>query len=372
MKFDIKELLSNKMIKTVIIGVMVVILLIIGISVYFSIKGRRINDYAALENVVLNAAERYYKENLDRLPKEIGATSSIDDVTLSTDKYMKEMVNIAPKGVSCRAEAFVKNVNGNYSYYVDLDCGDNYSSQTLSDYILANQQIVTTGAGLYENNGDYVYRGEFVNNYLSFAGRIYQIVSINSDKSITIINSTRDKKLDKPSWDDRYNPDSGYGKNGINDYKVSRIKEFLNDYVDSASFTDNDRSKLMYQSLCIGKVGENDIVSRNMECSETYDNQIIGLLPVSNFDFASLDSECTTVSSRSCQNYNYLSKFDTSWWTLTGSTEKTYRSYAVGYNSSAQVSMCSNESYPREVLRLTNLVGYSSGNGTEISPFVIK
>lgn len=372
MKFDIKELLSNKMVKTAIIVVMVVILLIIGISVYFSIKGRRINDYSVLENTVLNAAKKYYKENSDRLPKEIGSTSSIDDLTLSADGYMKEMINIAPKEVSCKAEAFVKNVNGAYSYYVDLDCGDNYNSETLADHILANQPVVTTGDGLYENNGDYVYRGEFVNNYLSFAGRIYQIVSVNSDKSITIINSTRDKKLDRPSWDDRYNPDSGYGKNGINDYTVSRIKEFLTDYVNGSAFSDSDRSKLMYQSLCIGKVGENDKLSRNMECSVTYDNQIIGLLPVSNFDYVSLDSECTTVSDKSCQNYNYLSKFDTSWWTLTGATEKTYRSYVVGYKSSATVSNCSNESYPREVLRLTNLVGYSSGNGTEMSPFVIK
>lgn len=372
MKFDIKELLNNKLFKMMIIVILVVILLIIGVSVYFSIKGRRISNYDSLENVVLKAAKSYYTENPERLPKEIGTTSSIDDVTLSTDGYMKEMVNIAPKGVSCRADAFVKNVNGSYSYYVDLDCGSNYNSETLADHILSNQQVVTTGDGLYENNGDYVYRGEYVDNYLNFAGRIYQIVSINSDKSITIINSTRDKDLDKPSWDDRYNPDSGYGKDGINDYTVSRIKDYLVDYVNGSSFSDGDRSKLMNQSLCIGKVGEKDIFTRNMECSTTYDNQIVGLLTVSNFDYASLDPECTTVANKSCQNYNYLSKFDSSWWTLTGTTEKTYRSYLVGFKSNAQASICSNEAYPREVLRLTDLVGYSSGNGTETSPFVIK
>lgn len=372
MKFDIKELLNNKMLKTAIIVVMVVVLLIIGVSVYFSVKGRRINDYTVLENVVLNAAKKYYTENSDRLPKEIGSTSSIDDVTLATDGYMKEMINIAPKEVSCRAEAFVKNVNGSYSYYVDLDCGDNYNSETLANYILANQPVVTTGDGLYENNGDYVYRGEFVNNYLSFAGRIYQIVSINSDKSITIINSTRDKNLSKPTWDDRFNSESGYGKDGVNDYTVSRIKDFLVDYVNGNSFTDKDRSKLMYQSLCIGKVGEKDSFSRNMECSVTYDNQIVGLLPVSNFAYVSLDDECTTAGSRNCQNYNYLSKFESNWWTLTGTTEKTYRVYVVGMKSNAQTTVCSNTAYPREVLKLTDLIGYASGNGSETSPFVIK
>lgn len=369
---NLKELLKQKYVKNMIIIIMVIILLFIGISIYFTIKGRRISDYSRLETVVYNAAKNYYSANPESLPKEIGATTSIDDATLSTEGYMKQMINIAPKNVDCKAVVTVKNVNGGFTYYTNLDCGKQFKSETLAEHILANQQIVTSGDGLYETNGDYVYRGEFPNNYITFAGKKYQIVSINSDKSITIINSTRKKDLERPVWDDRFNPESFGGQNGINDYGISRIKQYLNEYINGSAFKDSDRSKLMYQTLCIGKVGSLQKVDRNSECSQTLDNQIIGLLPISHYTYVSLDSQCNNVTSGSCQNYNYLSKFETSWWTLTASTDKSYKAYSVPNRGAVSSLNCSSRSYPREVLKLTDLVSYKSGNGSIDSPFEIK
>lgn len=370
MKFDIKELLSNKMFKMLLIVIMVIILIIVGISVFFAIKGTRVKSYEKLDTIVLNAGKKYYNSNTDLLPKEIGSEATVDATTLASEGYMKNLDNISPKGSVCTAEVKVINVNGNYHYASNLDCGSSYKSSNLTDYILTNEAVVAAGDGLYQDGSDYVYRGEYPNNYIEFSDELYRIVSINEDKSITIINSEREKTSIRSVWDDRYNPDRKYN-DGINDYTVSRIKDNLLDYLNGESFTDSDRSMLMYQNLCIGKVGEENI-NRNQECSQTFDNQIVGLLPISNYKYASLDINCTGATSASCQNYNYLAKFNANWWTITGGTARTSFAYAIQSSGKPYTSTCSNGAYLREVLRLTNNVMYVSGNGTIESPYVIK
>lgn len=372
MKLDFKEIFNNKITRMFLIVIGIIFLIIIAIGIYFGIKGRRIKSYERLEEVILVAGKNYYHDNKNSLPSDIGKTASVDDVTLSSSGYMKNLENISPKGSQCSATVTAKNVNGNYVYYSDLDCGENFKSQKLSDYILSNSQIVTEGDGLYENNGDYVYRGERPKNYIKFAGRKYRILSINSDKSISIISAHIIKNYEKPTWDDRYNSekDSTFG---INNYSLSRIKENLTNYInDNKYFKDSDRSKLMYQNLCVGSVKNADDVTRNVECYQVYENQIIGLLPVSNFKYASLDKECKYINSGSCQNYNYLSNYATSWWTLTPYSIDTYRAYLVEALGIPGPARCSTTAYPREVLKLTDLVAYSSGNGTKDAPFEIK
>ena len=54
--------------------------------------------------------------------------------------------------------------------------------------IIANEKIVTSGYGLYAVNGNYVYRGELVNNYVKFGKTLWRIVKITSNNNIVLIS----------------------------------------------------------------------------------------------------------------------------------------------------------------------------------------
>lgn len=369
---DIKEILNNKMVKMMLIVISVVVIIIVGVCIFFAIRGIRLNSYVKLENTILNAGKNYYRVHQDQLPIEVGAVASVDNTTLSSENFMKELANISPSGSECSAKVSVKNVNGNYIYYADLNCGDKYKSETLADGILKNSQIVAAGDGLYENNGDYVYRGEMPSNYINFADRLYRIVSINSDKTINVIAADYERNIVSVSWDDRYNIDKGYNV-GINDFSLSRIKDSLNSFINNSDyFNDVDKSKMMYQNLCIGRVGFKNPITRNVECSQTYDNQIIGLLPISNYVYASLDSNCKTPYDESCQNYNYLALYGQNWWTLTSAVDNSYQVYYVSSSGSVDLNNCFGFARMREVVKLTDLLGFKGGIGTIEDPFEIK
>ncbi len=363
----IKELLQNKLFKMLALVIAGLIVVIVIIVIVMAMMGRRVSNYADLEDKMISAAKEYYKKNNDRLPKEIGAKIEIDSSSLAEDGYMKELEKIAPKDATCTGKVTVKNVNQGYFYQAFLDCGEKYKTTKLSDYINNHENPVIVGPGLYEVNGKKAYRGENPKNYITFAGRTYRIVQINEDGTVDIIGTTRE---DRVVWDDRYNEDRNQNE-GINDYSVSRVRDTLLTYVNSDAFNDNQRSMLEPFSLCVGKVSEDALVTRGMECSEKLDNQIIGLLPVSYYTYASLDANCTTATHGTCENYNYL-VIDYQWWTLTADSNTSYRVYAVGPSSSAILTRGSSMGSIREVLRLTENTVYVKGDGSLENPYVIK
>ena len=66
--------------------------------------------------------------------------------------------------------------------------------------------MFTTGNGLYDLNGEKVYRGETVNNYVKLDNALFRIVKIIANNQILLI---ADDVLDSSSlpYDDRYNSD---------------------------------------------------------------------------------------------------------------------------------------------------------------------
>lgn len=369
MKFqiDIKELMNNKMFKMLAMVVASILVLVIVIMLVLSLRVKRVSGYAALEEKMISAAKDYYGENLDALPKEVGGKVEVDSATLTAGKYMKNITDLSPKGSVCSGKVVVKNVNQGYFYQAFVDCGESYQTTTFSNYIKSHVNTVAVGTGLYENGGNYIYRGESPNNYIKFAGRIYRIVQVNVDGTIQMIAT---EKSDRVVWDDRYNQERE-DTVGINDYRVSRLRDTLLSKVNSKMFSDSDRNMLEPFSICLGKVTEDTEVSLGMECSDTLDGQVIGLLPISSYIYASLDATCKTALDGTCQNYNYL-ETEYNWWTITGDAANTYKAYVVQMNSSAYNTRTASNAVAREVLRLTENSVYVSGDGTLENPYVIK
>ena len=86
---------------------------------------------------------------------------------------------------------------------------------------------------------------------------------------------------------------------------------------------------------------------------------------------ASIDPNCTSPASNTCQNYNYLVDFDNGWWLATGNSANSYETYRV--DSSGMIESLNASSYTatRPVIHLSKNITYKSGKGTEKKPYII-
>lgn len=348
----------------------IVILIIIILLVYNALFVK--TGYKDIETKLVNAAKNYYADNSSILPKNDNEEVSISDSSLTSAGYLKSMNELTKdiKGnTTCTATVIVSYANGEYRYTPLLDCGKEYSTKTLSSYIKANEAKVFDGQGLYELNGQLVYRGENPNNYIKFAGKNWRIVKIDNEQTVLILNEKNEKNV----WDDRFNTERDR-EDGINDYKVSRIYDNLtNMYNESKLISDSSKNLLVARSLEIGKRYSTDVYNDgSIERGELLENQYIGLLPVYDYINASIDSNCNTAENASCANYNYLVNFDYSWWTMTADASNTYRVYRVTMDGALELTRAISNAQIRPVVSLAKDVIYVKGIGTEENPYIIK
>ena len=239
----------------------------------------------------------------------------------------------------------------------------------LNDLILDN--VVTSGNGLYNINGEYYYRGDNVNNYVIFDGLLWRILKINKDNSIKLIEV---KRRDPIVWDDRYN-ETTQSNTGINNYYFndlsSRIKENLDSLYKSEILLTNDaKGFLKSTTLCIGKRNIEDITTDgSTECSITLDNQYYGLIQLNEYLIASLDTNCVNATSTACSNYNYLADFPNSYWTLTANSDNDNQVYKI--NSTVMSTGAGNSGMARVVINISENVNVT-GEGTLEKPYLIS
>lgn len=353
-----------------LIGGIVIIILIFFVFNIIGTKFFAKNSYTQIENVMKNAAIKYYNDNKDDLPKNNGDSEEIDDSTLSDKKYMKSMERLLnDKKKSCIGNVRVTNVNNNYKYTSILDCGDDYKTISFIDYLKENNEIVDNGDGMYSLNGNLVYRGENVNNYVSINGKTFRIIKIEEDEIVLILSD----KLVSSNWDNRYNSEKK-SKVGINEYGVSRIYEYLQELFEGEEFLTSE-NKLLLTSFNVS-IGKRDITSTDksgdVENAEVYENQFIGLIPVYDFLNASLDSNCVSTNSTACVNYNYLVNFDRSYWTSTGDVNTTHKVYKIDTGLGVELSNASTSALIQPVIHISNDAMYVSGDGSLNSPYEIK
>lgn len=351
------------------VGLLVVVILIALLINVFSGEKK---SYASAEDTLKQAAIEYYKVHDYLLPGADGEEKVVTDKELVESKFMNDLSTYVPKGATCTAKVLVKKSGETYSYTPYLDCGKDYYSIQLYKSLLDPKNIVTSGDGLYQMNGEYVYRGEKVNNYVKFDNKNWRVVRITAQNQIVLIYDRYDYKT---IWDDRYN-DLRRANSGINDYLVSRLKDYMgNLYNDSKFLSNTAKEKLDSYDLCIGKRSDTDQVNDgSIECAQVLKDQKIGLLPVYQYINASLDPVCQSVEHLRCQNYNYLSTGDETddWWTITATSENTYGIYAVNYNGTISYSEGRANAYARPVVYLNSNAMQLKGNGTKENPYIVK
>lgn len=364
---------KKKMIKMMVILIAIVIGGILLLMFITSLGGGS-KSYEEIEEIMVSAAESYFADHPENLPKKDGGTQTVDVSVLVAEERMKDLSKYTDS--ICTGTVKVEKSGSTYLYVPKLNCGEYYVSQELHDKVRDDNDIVSSGYGLYNKGGNYVFRGENVNNYVQLDNALWRIIKITSSDNLVLV-------LDEPlgtliPWDDRYNQETSYNA-GINNYSSSRIKEKLEELytttdedITSVFLSDSDKSKLVSFNMCTGKRAEDETgVEQAVECTEVVRDQKVGLLTAADYMNASIDTSCTTAASLNCQNYNYLIT-DTNWWLVTASPKNTYSAYMVEANSGLKVSNTLMYARLRPVIYLNTNVLYKSGTGTQSDPYTVK
>lgn len=372
-KDDNSDELKRFILKLMLIigGGVLLLILILGISSMFTKKSY---SYDEIEKVMVEAAEAYLNEHPDAKAIAETRTVEVPVANLVAAGKMNDLSYYVGSGVSCNGKVIISKVSSEYIYTPHLNCGDNYSSTPLYAKVLEDSPTTTSGYGLYSMNGEKVFRGEVVNNYVQLEKALWRIIKIDSSNNAILIKETGINYT--APWDNRYNDTIGYNV-GINTYATSRIKEYLeasyNETKESELFlSSNDKSKLLAYDVCVGSRATNSKTNTNaIECQTKENNQKMGLLTVSDYINASVDPKCITAESLTCQNYNYLVKNFT-WWLTTPVTGTTDKSYSISAKGEIKTSQTGDYYYIRPVIKLNSTVTVSGGTGTEADPYIVK
>lgn len=361
-----KDLIKKMLI---ILGVITIVAIVFFVVVAVIRGSSSKASYDKIRGDMVSAAKKYYDSLEVKLSS--GEEMSVTTEELIQKKYLDDYSEKLDEGVSCSGVISIHNNFDNMLYVPKLDCGDAYKDITLVDKIKELEPVVTENDGLYGMYDSLVYRGEYVNNYLEFAGESWTILKINSDGTIRAImnKNTGDSVL----WDDRYNTSAG--KNyGLNNYDNSRLKEYM-DSLDYGNWILSDAQKAYVkpQSVCVGnRYSDDPNMDYSVECSQTSDNNMFGLLQVNEYIIPSLDSTCKLISEPQCTNYNYMyNRFgSTLMWTTTINSNRNYYAYAI--NGLPDIYYTNSKGYVYVTIKLDSSVLYLSGDGSIDNPYKIK
>lgn len=344
-------------------GTVVIIILLVLISSCSSGGG----SYEAIEQSMVNAAKEYYSSRKNKLPKEEETTIKVTIGTLVEAELLNEITDPKDKEQTCSGYVEVTKVGDEYSYMPFLTCKGNYEPKYLND-IVKDTKTDEYGNGVYTINNELVYRGDDVDNYVSFNDQLWRIVKVDSEGDIKLVLAKRTQ--DTYSWDEAYNSEKDDNVGITTDYLHTNIRKSLNDYYES-NFTKDNKAKIVAKNLCVGKYAITDDFSIEKECSIIKENEKVGLLTATDYQNASLDSGCVNLQSNECTNYNYLSNDDEFvTWLLNSLSENSYS--VLNLNNIIEESKASREMKINPVINLSKKTVVLIGNGTKEEPYEVK
>lgn len=342
-----------------------VLLIIILIVISSCGSGGSGGTYSAIESNMIKAAKKYYSSRENKLPEE-DSTSKVTIGTLVELGLLKEVKDPKNKSNLCNGYVLTKKVDEEYVHTPFLTCKGNYEPEYLSDKIKSSGQD-EYGNGIYEIDGEYVYRGDDVKNYVSFANKLWRIVMVDGTDNIELVlnESTEEEYF----WENSYNIDEQEKVGVTTNYFNTNIRKSLVKYYEN-NFTTDEKAKIVLKDLCIGALGRKEDFNRQKECAKVQEGEYIGLLRVSDYQRASTDTNCTNRTQGQCQNHNYLeSSASISSWLLNTVEENTYQVFA-GFGIVSIDAADTRSINP--VIYLSSDIITVQGTGTIDEPFVIK
>lgn len=347
------------------------ILLVIFLAIIQGCNGNV--TYESYEQKMITAAEKYINDK-DKVPTSEGEIVKVKLDKLVGGGYIKSSEKLLEDS-SCKGEVNIRrngssietNGEGFLNYTVTLTC-DDYKTIHLVDKITEN--TVTEESGLYLVGEDYIFKGNKANNYLTLFGVNYRIMSIDKNGIIKLIKEN--SGVASRIWDNKFNSeiDYAYGKNIYKDSVI--LTHLMKDYENPKKTSKKTKQKIVAYDVCIGKRSNTDYsMSKELDCSEILENQVVSLMNASDFAMASTDPDCDSTISKSCKNYNYLSSFGSSSWTLNVSNENTYEVFYISGGLLGHQKASSYVGY-NIVIYIDGNELYTEGTGSINSPYIIN
>lgn len=233
------------------------------------------------------------------------------------------------------------------------------------DGTVFEDKIVTSGDGLYKDEFEnrYFYRGVNPNNYITFNGELWRILSIEGDGRIKIISNY---SIGRMPWHD--------STRHINDWNRATLKTYLNDtYINTLS----DKDKIVTSTWNIGGVGTNDIYNDypiglyiREEKSETWSGNV-ALITVSEYLRTINRITCGHVVSY-CTDYTWISSAD--FWTLTSSNDNIEGAWRMvnSYGRLADINTTYSSLNIFPCVYLQSGIKITGGDGSENNPFALS
>lgn len=204
---------------------------------------------------------------------------------------------------------------------------------TLASTITSKSQIVYEGDGLYLDNGNYIYKGSKVDNYVLVNNILFRIIKVNSDRTMDIVF---DEYINKLPWNSEYK-----------DYSESSINKYLNEKVLSIF----DKEILEPTVVCSPKVSK----LTEVKCDEYTNKDYVRLLGISDILNSMVDSKSYLVN-----DSEYL-------WLYNETDSKAWHTSGSSFGSSEVT-----EKYGiKPVITLKNNATLISGDGTKNNPYQI-
>ncbi len=219
-----------------------------------------------------------------------------------------------------------------YKIYNPKD--DTNITKKLSDSIVKDSKVVTSGDGLYKVAGNYIYKGKDVNNYLKYSNLLWRILKIGNDGTVDLIleNNINVLSFDKSSTD--------------------YLKSDINKYLNTIFIKNINRELLVKSSVCLDAV--NDI--NHVTCEDTNVDNYVKLVDVNTFLNSKVD-ENTFISDDDTSNI----------WTSSSNKEKIWTINGVLLSE----ALSDEAYYVKPVVTLKNTNKLFSGKGTLTDPYVI-
>ena len=203
------------------------------------------------------------------------------------------------ESVTSQPEIATSNITVTLNYEQSTGEVPPVETETAADQL--KELVTTTGDGLYADTyeeGRYIYKGANPNNYITFSGETWRIISVESDNTIKIM---RNERIGNMAWDDT---------NSNNWARPATLNTYLNEtYLPTLSESD----KVVSHNYSIGAVtfGNNDLVAQIVSENGTIWNGKVGLITASEYLRANTNTaQCGTFS---LNNDNYSTCKDTNW-----------------------------------------------------------
>lgn len=138
-----------------LLGVIVVLAIVFGLAVvgYIGVQNQMKKAYYSdLEENIKLAGTEYYNYNKDSQPEAFGEIEKVEIVNLVTNNYIEDVKNRNKESCSGYVGAY-KKANDKIEYFVCLDCGEDYKTNTnqCNGIMDINTEVQIPGKSLCEN-----------------------------------------------------------------------------------------------------------------------------------------------------------------------------------------------------------------------------